>query len=95
MLAWERVWGGAVLAYQPNWPEVQAKAVAARRKAAETFAMTMLPIIRQLQAEGAKTPQAIAAALDACGNQTPPGKSWHSATVIRLSARMPSTRSQV
>jgi hypothetical protein len=83
-----------VLAYQPNWPKVQAKAVAARREAAEAFAKTMQPIIRQLQAEGLKTPQAIAAALDACGMQTRTGKSWHSATVIRLLARMRSTRSQ-
>ena len=84
-----------MLAYQPNWPKVQAKAVAARREAAEAFATTMLPIIRQLQEEGAKTPQAIAAALDARGIQTPTGRSWHSATVIRLLARMPSNRNEI
>jgi hypothetical protein len=48
-----------------------------------------LPIIRQIEAAGAKTHRAIAEALDARGVRTARGGRWHGSTVGNLLARVP------
>jgi hypothetical protein len=47
----------------------------------------VLPIIHQIQAAGAATPRAIAAALNARGIRTARGGTWHDSTVRNVLAR--------
>jgi hypothetical protein len=65
----------------------QAKGVAADREAADAFAANVLPIVRQIQASGATTFRAIAAALNNRGVRTARGGIWHDSTVRNLLAR--------
>jgi hypothetical protein len=62
------------------------KAVAAspNREAADAFAANVLPIVRQIQASGATTFRAIAAALNNRGVRTARGGIWHDSTVRNL-----------
>jgi DNA invertase Pin-like site-specific DNA recombinase len=78
---------GAVLGNRTNLPEAQAKGVAANRKTADAFAANVLPIVRQIQASGATTFRAIAAALNDRGVRTARGEAWHDSTVRNLLAR--------
>ncbi len=78
---------GTILGNRTNLPAAQAKGVATNRKAADTFAANVLPIVHQLQAAGAATPRAIAAGLNARGVKTSRGGSWHDSTVRNLLAR--------
>jgi Recombinase len=78
---------GAVLGNRTNLPEAQAKGVAANRKTADAFAANVLPIVRQIQATGATTFRAIAAALNDRGVRTARGGAWHDSTVRNLLAR--------
>jgi DNA invertase Pin-like site-specific DNA recombinase len=78
---------GAVLGNRTNLPEAQAKGVAANRKTADAFAANVLPIVRQIQASGATTFRAIAAALNDRGVRTARGGAWHDSTVRNLLAR--------
>jgi DNA invertase Pin-like site-specific DNA recombinase len=78
---------GAVLGNRTNLPEAQAKGVAVNRKAADAFAANVLPIVRQIQAAGATTFRAIAAALNDRGVRTARGGAWHDSTVRNLLAR--------
>jgi hypothetical protein len=57
------------------------------RAAADAFAANVLPIVRQIQASGATTTRAIAAALNARGIRTVRGGAWHDSTVRNLLAR--------
>jgi Recombinase len=57
------------------------------RALANGFAANVLPIVRQIQAVGATTPRAIAAALNARGIRTARGGAWHDSTVRNLMAR--------
>jgi Recombinase len=66
---------------------VQAKGVAVNRAAAEAFAANVLPVVRQIQATGATTSRAIAAALNARGIRTARGGAWYDSTVRNLLAR--------
>jgi len=59
-------------------------AAEANRKAADTFAANVLPVIRQLQAKGIS---AIAKALNARSLRTARGGEWHHSTVRNLLAR--------
>jgi DNA invertase Pin-like site-specific DNA recombinase len=69
---------GAVLGNRTNLPDAQAKGVAANREAADPFAANvLLPIVRQIQAAGATTFRAIAAALNDRGVRTARGGDWH------------------
>ena len=79
--------GGARLG-NPRAAEAAEKAHAANRAAADQFAANVLPIVRQIEAAGAKTPRAIAAALNARGIRTARGGGWHDATVRNLLARV-------
>jgi DNA invertase Pin-like site-specific DNA recombinase len=71
----------------PRAAEAAVKARAANRAAANQFAANVLPIVRQIEAAGAKTPRAIAAALNARGIRTARGGGWHDSTVRNLLAR--------
>jgi DNA invertase Pin-like site-specific DNA recombinase len=78
---------GALLGNRTNLPDAQAKGVAANREAADAFAANVLPIVRQIQASGATTYRAIAAALNNRGVRTARGGYWHDSTVRNLLAR--------
>jgi DNA invertase Pin-like site-specific DNA recombinase len=78
---------GALLGNRTNLPRAQAKGVAANREAADAFAANVLPIVRQIQASGATTFRAIAAALNNRGVRTARGGNWHDSTVRNLLAR--------
>jgi DNA invertase Pin-like site-specific DNA recombinase len=78
---------GARLGNRTNLPDAQAKGVAANREAADAFAANVLPTLRQIQASGATTFRAIAAALNNRGVRTARGGLWHDSTVRNLLAR--------
>jgi DNA invertase Pin-like site-specific DNA recombinase len=78
---------GAKLGNPTNLGEAQAKGAAANRTAADAFAANVLPIVRQIEAAGASTHRAIAAALNARGIRTARGGAWYDSTVRNLLAR--------
>jgi DNA invertase Pin-like site-specific DNA recombinase len=78
---------GATLGNRTNLADAQAKGVQTNRAAADGFAANVLPIVRQIQAAGAATPRATAAALNARGIRTARGGAWHDSTVRNLLAR--------
>lgn len=78
---------GARLGNRTNLPEASAKGAAANRAAADAFAANVLPIIRQVEAAGAKGYRAIAAALNARGVRTARGGEWHATSVRNLMLR--------
>jgi hypothetical protein len=78
---------GLSRANRTNLPEAQAKGVAVNRKTADAFAANVLPVVRQIQAAGATTFRAIAAALNDRGVRTARGGAWHDSTVRNLLAR--------
>ena len=78
---------GATLGNLASLPTAQAKGAAANRTEADAFAANVLPIVRQIQAAGAKTTRAIAEALNARGVRTARGGQWHDSTVRNLLAR--------
>jgi len=78
---------GAVLGNRTNLAEAQALGVARVRAAADGFAANVLPIVRQIQSSGVRTPKAIAEALNARGVRTARGGQWHPTTVRNLLAR--------
>jgi DNA invertase Pin-like site-specific DNA recombinase len=78
---------GVKLGNPTNLAEAGAKGAATQRAEADTFAANVMPIVRQIQAAGATTTRAIAAALNARGVRTARGGEWHSSTVRNLLAR--------
>jgi DNA invertase Pin-like site-specific DNA recombinase len=78
---------GAALGNRTNLAEAQTLGAAANRTGADSFAANVLPIVRQIQASGATTLQAIAAALNARGVRTARGGQWHPSSVSNLLAR--------
>ena len=78
---------GAKLGNRTTLAEAQAMGSAATRDAADAFAANVLPVVRQLQAQGATTTRAIAEALNARGIRTARGGEWHHSTVRNLLAR--------
>ena len=78
---------GAVLGNRTNLAEAQAKGAEGNRAGADAFAANVLPVVRQIQATGATTLRAIAAALNARGIRTARGGAWHDSTVRNLSER--------
>jgi DNA invertase Pin-like site-specific DNA recombinase len=78
---------GTRLGNRTNLKEAQAKGVETNRKAADSFASNVLPLVRQIQAAGAITHRAIAQALNARGIRTSRGGVWHDSTVRNLLAR--------
>ena len=80
---------GALLGNRTNLPEASAKGRAANRAAAAAFAANVLPIVREIQAAGARTLRAVAASLNARGIRTARGGAWHASTVANLLGRAP------
>jgi DNA invertase Pin-like site-specific DNA recombinase len=78
---------GAKLGNRTNLEEAQTKGASANRAGANAFATNVLPIVRQIQATGATTFRAIAAALNARGIRTARGGAWHDSTVRNLLER--------
>jgi len=78
---------GATLGNRSNLGEAQALGVSAIQAAADAFAANVLPVVRQLQANGITTTRAIAEALNARGIRTARGGDWHGSTVRNLLAR--------
>jgi len=71
----------------PRAAETIGLAHAANRAAADRFAANILPVVRDIQASGATTLQAIATALNARGVRTARGGRWHASTVHNLLGR--------
>lgn len=78
---------GAKLGNRTNLDVASAKGVATNQATAEAFAANVLPVIRQIQAAGATTYRAIAAALNARGIRSPRGGEWHATTVRNILTR--------
>ena len=95
----ERTWAalaqkkarGAHLGNRINLAVAQAKAVAGIRAAAEAFASTTLPIIRQIEASGVSSYHGIAEELNAREVRTARGGEWHAATVRNMMRRQPTS----
>jgi DNA invertase Pin-like site-specific DNA recombinase len=79
---------GVRLGNPTNLAEAAAKGAASQRAEADAFAAKVLPIVRMIQAEGATTLRAIAAALNERGVRTARGGDWHDSTVRNLLARV-------
>jgi DNA invertase Pin-like site-specific DNA recombinase len=78
---------GVRLGNPVNLAEAGAKGAATQRAEADAFAANVLPVVRQIQAAGARTPRAIATALNARGVHTVRGGEWYDSTVRNLLAR--------
>jgi DNA invertase Pin-like site-specific DNA recombinase len=78
---------GALLGNRTNLAEASAKGTAANRKAADAFAINVLPIVRQLRATGVTDLRNLAKALNERGIRTVRGGAWHHSTVRNLLAR--------
>jgi DNA invertase Pin-like site-specific DNA recombinase len=78
---------GAILGNRTNLADAQQLGRAAGRAAADQFAANVLPIVRQMQAAGVTTLQAIADALNARSIYTARGGAWHTSTVRNLLKR--------
>jgi len=78
---------GVKLGNPTNLAEAGAKGAITQRAAADAFAGNVLPIVRQIQATGATTARAIAAALNERGVRTARGGEWYDSTVRNLLAR--------
>jgi DNA invertase Pin-like site-specific DNA recombinase len=78
---------GVKLGNPVNLAAAGAKGAETQRAGADAFAANVLPIVRQIQAGGAITARAIAAALNDRGVRTARGGDWHDSTVRNLLAR--------
>jgi DNA invertase Pin-like site-specific DNA recombinase len=78
---------GALLGNRTNLGEAQKRGNDIQRAQADVFAASVMPVIRQLQAQGITTVRAIAAALNERGVRTARGGDWHHATVYALMHR--------
>jgi DNA invertase Pin-like site-specific DNA recombinase len=78
---------GVVLGNRTNLGEAQKRGNDIQRAQADAFAASVMPVIRQLEAQGVTTVRAIAAALNERGVRTARGGDWHHATVHALMHR--------
>lgn len=82
---------GARLSNHTNLPasraKARAKALASIQQIADAFAANLVPIIAQIQANGATSFHAIADALNARGVRTARGGVWHASTARNLVLR--------
>ena len=79
---------GARPANNPTNPgEAQAEGTAANRSATDASVTNGLPFVRQIQAAGATTHRAIAAARNARGVRMAQGGAWRDSTMRNLAAR--------
>jgi hypothetical protein len=75
-----------LLGNRTNLADAQAMGQAGNRQAADAFAANVLPVVRQMQASGAGSLHAIAAALNDRGIRTARGGAWYASTVRNLLA---------
>jgi DNA invertase Pin-like site-specific DNA recombinase len=75
---------GALLGNRTNLGEARQKGQEIIQKGADAFAANVLPIIREVQAGGATSFQAIADALNARGLRSPRGGDWQPTTVRNI-----------
>ena len=80
---------GAELGNRTNLPDAATKGRAVNTRVANAFASNVLPIVRQMQASGARTLAELATGLNNRGVPTARGKHWHPMTVRNLLAREP------
>jgi len=78
---------GVKLGNPVNLAAAGARGAETQRAGADAFAANILPVVRQLQTGGAKTPRAIAAALNERRVRTARGGDWHDSTVRNLLLR--------
>jgi DNA invertase Pin-like site-specific DNA recombinase len=78
---------GALLGNRTNLAAACAMGNAANRKAADSFAANVLPVVRQIQAAGVRSVRGVAKALNDRGIHTARGGAWHNSTVRNLLAR--------
>jgi DNA invertase Pin-like site-specific DNA recombinase len=78
---------GVKLGNPVNLAAAGARGAQTQRAGADAFAANVLPVVRQLQADGATTPRAIAAALNERRVRTARGGEWHDSTVRNLLQR--------
>ena len=78
---------GVKLGNPVNLAAAGARGAQTQRAGADAFAANVLPVVRQLQAAGATTPRAIAAALNERRVRTARGGEWHDSTVRNLLQR--------
>ena len=72
----------------PRLAEARAIAHVRSKAAADEFAASVAPIVREAQAAGARSLRQIAAALTARGISTPRGQKWEAASVANLLRRV-------
>ena len=72
----------------PHLADARAVANGRLQADAETFAKTVVPIINEVRAAGARSLRAVAAALDARGIPTARGGRWEAQTVANILARI-------
>jgi DNA invertase Pin-like site-specific DNA recombinase len=73
--------------YRPLTPPDASKATVVRKAQADQAAFSVLPLIRDLQAQGATSLNALASKLNERGQQTPRGGAWTATAVKRALAR--------
>lgn len=78
---------GVRLGNSTNLPEAAVKGRATNTLVADSFAANVLPLVRQMQASGARTLAELATRLNNRGVQTARGGAWHPMTVRNLLAR--------
>jgi hypothetical protein len=83
---------GARLGNPHSAAEAAAIGREAQVKEADTFAESILPIVRAIQSSGARSLAAIAEALNARGIRSPRGGQWHVSSVQNLLARIDRSR---
>jgi DNA invertase Pin-like site-specific DNA recombinase len=79
---------GALLGNRKNLAEASRKGVEANRATAQAFAANLMPLIREIQASGASSLQAIAVELTRRGVHTARGGAWNASRVRSLLARV-------
>lgn len=80
---------GVKLGNRTNLADARAKAVASTKATADAFALNVLPIIRDVKANGVNSYRGIAEALNARGVRTARGGTWQAATVRNIVLRTP------
>jgi DNA invertase Pin-like site-specific DNA recombinase len=83
---------GAKLGNRTNLAAAAAKGQAAVRAHADAHAANVLPVIREIQASGARDLRSIATALNARGIRTARGGDWHATTVRNMLRRAEAPR---